>query len=64
MNARKPKLKEGQIMRVKATGALVRLAPSKDRDDDSLVDAQGFVYVEPVEDINDWYNISELEPVP
>lgn len=56
----KQKLKEGDIMRVKETGTLVRLVASEDKDDDSLVDDKGYVYVEPVEEVADWYHISEL----
>lgn len=59
--ARKPKYKEGDVMRVKENGALVRLIASKDRDDDSLVDDKGYVYVEPVTKIDDWYHIDQLE---
>lgn len=60
---RKAGLKEGDIMRVKSTGALVRLVASDDKDDDRLVDDEGYVYVEPIEEISDWYNVSELERV-
>lgn len=56
-------LMEGDIMRVKQSGALVRLVASQDHDNDSLVDADGYVYVEPLEEVSDWYNISELELV-
>jgi hypothetical protein len=54
------RFKEGDIMRVKATDVLVRLVASRDHDDDSLIDKDGYVYVEPVEEVADWYNISEL----
>lgn len=52
---------EGDVMRVKINGALVRLVMPEDGDDE-LIDAQGYVYVEPVEEIGSWYHISELEP--
>jgi len=54
-------LKEGDIMRVKATGALVRLVmPENPQEEQVLVDKDGYVYVEPVEEVADWYNVSEL----
>lgn len=56
------KLKEGDIVRVKETGALVRLVlPENPNEEQVLVDDKGYVYVEPVEEIDDWYNVSELE---
>jgi hypothetical protein len=54
-------LEEGDIMRVKGTSLLVRLVESQDSDDESLVDANGYVYVEPVEEVQDWYHVSALE---
>jgi hypothetical protein len=56
------KLKEGDVMRVKRTGALVRLIfPENPNEEQVLVDKRGYVYVESVERIDDWYNVSELE---
>jgi hypothetical protein len=54
-------LREGDIMRVKKTGALVRLIlPENPNEEQVLIDDRGYVYVKPVEEIDDWYHISEL----
>ncbi len=56
--------REGDIMRVKESGALVRLImPENPNEEQVLVDKQGYVYVEPVEEIEEWYHISNLEKV-
>ena len=58
----KTKLQEGDLMRVKATGALVRLVmPENPNEERVLVDDKGYVYVEPAEKVDDWYHIKELE---
>jgi hypothetical protein len=60
----KRKLREGDIMRIKATGTLVRLVfPPNPNEEQVLIDSKGYVYVEPVELVDDWYAIQELEPV-
>lgn len=62
MSERKPKFKVGQLMRVKSNGALVRLIlPENPKEEQVLIDAQGYVYVEPVEKTDDWYHIDQLE---
>lgn len=65
MSKRKPdvkKLKEDDVLRVKKSGALVRLKmPENPNEEQVLVDDKGYVYVEPVEEVDDWYHISELE---
>jgi len=65
MTKRKAKIKipqEGDLMRVKDSGMFVRLVASKDNDK-SLIDKDGFVYVEPAEPVDDWYHIDDLERV-
>jgi hypothetical protein len=58
---RKAKFHAGQMMRVKGTQAFVRLVDGEDGE--ALVDADGYVYVEPAYEIASWYNIDELTPV-
>lgn len=54
----------GDVMRVKETGALVRLILPENPDEEQVVvDGAGYVYVEPVEEIADWYHIDQLERV-
>ena len=60
---RKAKFRVGQVMRVKATGAQVRLIlPKNPNEEQVLIDKNGYVYVEPVALIDDWYRIDDLEP--
>jgi len=48
-------------MRVKETGTLVRLIlPENPKEEQTLVDEQGYVYVEPVEEVAEWYHVSDL----
>jgi hypothetical protein len=56
------KFKAGDIMRVKSNGALVRLIlPENPNEKQTLFDENDYVYVEPVEAVDDWYHINELE---